>query len=72
MCEGRDLPWLQDTASADWWGEWAPTYRDVIILDGRGEVAGIYNLTEHTLTEEANFLELEAMLVEIAEAEAGG
>ena len=72
MCDGRDLPWLQDTTAADWWGRWSPTYRDVIIVDGKGEVAAIYNLTEHSLTEDANYAELEALLVSIAQAEAGG
>lgn len=72
MCEGRDLPWLQDTKDADWWGEWIPTYRDVIILDGAGEVAAIYNLTQNSLTIEDNYVELKATLIEIAEAEAGG
>ena len=30
---GRDLPWLQDTASANVWGAWNVTYRDVVVLD---------------------------------------
>lgn len=71
MCEGRDLPWLQDTSEADWWGEWAPTYRDVIIVDGDGGVASVYNLTEHDLADEASYVELKTILIEIAEAEAG-
>ena len=69
MCDGRDIPWLQDTSAGDWWGAWSPTYRDVVILDGAGELAGVYNLTDHPLTDEANYVELKAMIVEIAEAE---
>ena len=42
MCEGRNLPWLQDTEEANWWGSWgimedhgqpiaeAPKYQAVI------------------------------------------
>ena len=69
ICDGRDIPWLQDTSGADWWGIWAPTYRDVLVLDSAGELAGVYNLTEHQLTDEANYVELKALIVEIAESE---
>ena len=69
MCEGRDIPWLQDTSAADWWGTWTPTYRDVLILDAQGELAGVFNLTENSLTDDANYVDLKALLVEIAEAQ---
>ena len=69
MCEGRDLPWLQDTSSANWWGTWSPTYRDVVILDSKGELAGVYNLTENSLESDDNYVELKALIVEIAEAQ---
>jgi len=67
MCDGRDLPWLQDTAAADWWGVWAPTYRDVIILDGDGELAGVFNLTDKPITVDDNYVELKQLLVDVAE-----
>lgn len=69
MCEGRDLPWLQDTSAADWWGVWSPDYRDVVILGGAGELAAVYNLTDKPITEDANYAELEALLIEIAQRE---
>ena len=33
MVEGRDLPWLQETADLNVWNLWDVTYRDVILLD---------------------------------------
>jgi hypothetical protein len=62
----RDLPWLQDSAEADWWGIWDPAYRDVIILDGEGQLAAIYNLTDKPITENVNYFELYDLLVELA------
>lgn len=64
---GRDIPWLQDTVETDWWGIWDPAYRDVIILDGQGQLAAIYNLTDKPITENANYFELHDLLVELAQ-----
>ena len=66
MCAGRDAPWLQDTRAASWWRHWDPVYRDVIMLDREGQQVGVYNLTEHSLVEEANYAALRAMLVNLA------
>ncbi|NVB42919.1 hypothetical protein G6O69_34175 [Pseudenhygromyxa sp. WMMC2535] len=66
-CEGNDIPWLQDTLEADWWGSWNPTYRDMIILDGEGALAAVYNLTDKPVTTDANYDELYALLVELAQ-----
>jgi hypothetical protein len=63
----RKIPWLQDTVETDWWGIWDPNYRDVIILDGQGELAAIYNLTDNPITENANYFELYDLLVELAQ-----
>lgn len=67
-CEGKDIPWLQETAAEPCWTTWGVTYRDVIILDGDNVVIGVYNLTEHDLNVQANYDELKAMLA----AAAGG
>ena len=64
---GRDIPWLQDTAESDWWGIWDPTYRDVIVLDGHGELVLVYNLTQKPITENANYFELYDLLVSLAQ-----
>jgi hypothetical protein len=63
----RDIPWLQDTAEADWWGVWDPNYRDVIILDEQGELAAVFNLTDKPITDDANYLELYDLLVSLAQ-----
>ena len=51
MCDGRDLPWLQDVAEVGVWSLWGVTYRDVLVLDGDGVLVDVYNLTEHDLTQ---------------------
>ncbi len=67
MCNGRSLPWLQETTGGDdVWGSWGVTYRDVVILDAENEVVGVYNLTEHGLASEANQEQLKQMLREAA------
>jgi hypothetical protein len=60
-CQGRDIPWLQETVDAPVWSEWGITFRDVVILDGDNVVIGVYNLTEHDLQDPADYAELYAM-----------
>ena len=67
ITDGNDIPWLQDTLEAGWWGTWNPTYRDVIILDGQGELAAVFNLTDKPVTTQANYDELYALFVELAQ-----
>lgn len=55
---GRDLPWLQDVPAESVWESWGVTYRDVIILDADNVVVGIYNVTQHNLSDAANYAEL--------------
>lgn len=62
MTSGRDLPWLQDTADVMAWAQWDAQWRDVIILGGDNTVYAVYNLTEHPLSDQANFDELKALL----------
>ena len=54
MCSGRALPWLQETDADDVWGEWAVTYRDVVILNADNIPVDVYNLTTNDLSVEAN------------------
>ena len=63
MCNGRDLPWLQETADQDVWGDWQVTYRDVIILNPQNEVFAVYNLTTNSLADADNRAELKALLL---------
>ncbi len=55
ICDGRDLPWLQDVAEQDVWTDWAVTYRDVVVLDGNNEVFGVFNVTSNSLAVPANY-----------------
>jgi hypothetical protein len=66
MCQGRTLPVCQDDTQHNVWESWKITYRDVVIVDPGGDVAGVYNLTEHTLAEPANYDSLKAMILQVA------
>ena len=67
-CEGRDIPWLQETPDEPVWGPWQVAYRDVVVLDADNLPHAVYNLTTHDLWDPANYEELKALLV----AAAGG
>ena len=62
MTSGRDLPWLQDTADVMAWTLWEAQWRDVVILRGDNTVYAVYNLTDHPLSDAANYAELKALL----------
>ena len=65
FCEGRDLPWLQDTEAADVWSAWGVVYRDVIVVDREGAYVDRFNLSDNDLGEEANWDHLEALLLSV-------
>lgn len=66
---GRTLPWLQDTATANVEISWGANYRDVVIVDSKNFRVTAYNLTEHDLSVQANFDELEQLLLSTANAQ---
>lgn len=61
--EGRDLPWLQDTAEVNAWAQWGVSYRDVVLLDKAGQIYGVYNLSEHDLSRGGDYQDLEEALL---------
>lgn len=61
-CDGKDLPWLQDSPAVSAWTTWDVTYRDVIILNGDNEPETIYNLTHHDLGIAVYYEELKSLL----------
>ena len=63
MCQGRSLPWLQDTPAADVWNAWHVTWRDVVVLDADNKVVRVYNLTDYDLRSAANYAELRGILL---------
>ena len=67
VAKTADLPCLQDTAKDDVWGTWGATWRDVYVLNRENEVTAVYNLTENSLAEPANYATLEALLIDAAE-----
>jgi hypothetical protein len=66
MCEGRDIPWLQDTEEANWWGSWGIIWRDVVILDRDGNKVDVVNLTDHNLEDTEEYAAFKALLLDVA------
>jgi hypothetical protein len=66
MSEGRVIPLLQDTAEADVWTAWGVEYRDVIILDRENVPVGVFNLTDHDLSQMGEYTTLKGMLLDAA------
>lgn len=60
--DGRVQPVLQDSAEVGAWESWGVAYRDVVILDGTGTTVGVYNLTDHDLSDEGSRADLTDML----------
>lgn len=61
ITQGRDIGWLQETVEEPVWTDWGITYRDVVLLDRDNNVVGIYNLTQHNLSDPASYAELYGM-----------
>jgi hypothetical protein len=66
MCEGRSLPWLQDTEGQNAWGDWEVRYRDVVILDAQNVPQAVFNLTDYDLADSASYDSLRVLLLQIA------
>lgn len=66
ITSGRELPWLQDVSSEEVWVSWAVVYRDVQILDADNQLSSVYNLTEHDLSQSAQYEALKNLLIETA------
>jgi len=58
-----DIPLLQDTTQAGAWAGWAAVYRDVIIVNAKGERVEAFNLTTHDLSNPDNYAALKAKLL---------
>ncbi len=62
MCNGRDLPLLQEVGGPAVESTWGATYRDVVIVDESNAWVTAYNLTTHDLRAPANYDELKSLL----------
>lgn len=63
------MPWLQDTSAQNAWARWAPTYRDVVIVDAQNQKVDVFNVTEHDLADASNFATLKQKLLDAANAQ---
>jgi len=63
VCQGRTLPWLQDTPAMNVWQSWHVTWRDVIVLDRDNKIVRVYNLTANDLSDSTRYRELRGILL---------
>lgn len=68
-CQGKDLPWLQETWEAPVWGPWHVQWRDVVILDGDNVKTAVFNLTTYDLSVPANYDSLRTLLLRTGQDE---
>jgi len=66
MCQGRVLPWLQDTQAQDVWTSWGATWRDVVILGPDNVRVTVFNLTTHDLSDTTHYYALKRLLLAAA------
>lgn len=66
-CDGRDLPWLQETLAEGVWIPWEANWRDVVILDRSNRKIAVFNLFDHNLANAAHYDSLRTLLLEAAE-----
>ena len=69
ITDGRDLPWLQETIEQPAWDTWAPTYRDVVIVDRENRPYAVYNLTENNLGEGVPYDTLKGLILSAVNAD---
>lgn len=67
MCDGRDIPWLQDVPTEDVWNAWSIAYRDVVILDIENRVIDVFNVTNRDLEDPAHYEDLKKRLTDAAD-----
>lgn len=56
---------MQDNGSDLIWETWDGEWRDVMILNKDNQIVGQFNLTENDLSEQDNYDELKALLLEV-------
>lgn len=66
MCQGRVIPWLQDSTDTNVWGAWNVTYRDVVVLSPENVRVAVFNLTTYDLADSANYAALKRILLDAA------
>ena len=66
FCTGRDVPWLQETATDLVWVPWGVQYRDVWVLDTDNRPVGVFNVTSNNLAIQANYDTLKQMFIDAA------
>lgn len=57
---------LQDDRTAKVWENWDATWRDVHVVDRENHRVGVFNLTDNSLEDPANYETLRTMLIDAA------
>lgn len=63
---GVDLPWLQDTDSAQAWEAWGASWRDLYVLDPEGQLYAVHDLNSNDLGYEPDYQALTDLLLDAA------
>ena len=66
ITDGRDLPWLQETAEVDMWAAWQIAYRDVVVVGPDNRVVEVFNLTQKDLGVAENYAALKDLLQRVS------
>ena len=66
ITDGRDLPWLQETAEVDVWAAWQIAYRDVVVVGPDNRVVEVFNLTQKDLEVAENYAALKDLLQRVS------
>ena len=66
VCDGNDIPWLQDVPEVLAWDAWGVTFRDLILLDEENRPFAVFNLTEHSLQVPTEYEALRSLLIQAA------
>ena len=54
---------MQDTVESDVWQTWGVAYRDIWVLDGENRLIAVFNVTQQSLADAANYDELRGILI---------
>jgi len=67
ICDGRDIPWLQETTTELAWRAWKVEWRDVVVLDRANQEMAKFNLTIRPLANADNYMALKTLLLDAAD-----
>ncbi len=67
-CNGRTIPFLQDTAGENVYASWMVSKDDIVLVDKQGNMSETIDLAQSNLTQTANYDALMQKLKDLADA----